>query len=288
MPAPTVSIIIPTFDRRERIRRHLERLGRCDHMAETEVIVVDQSPGAGEPLAEISTSSPPFNVRWLFLDYPNVSAARNAGGAIAAGTILLFLDDDVELERTYISRLMELMGSDTADVLGGTYVTEFDDDCSGGSIEFVEWLPAGNIALRRRDFVAVGGFDENIYRYNEDAEFSHRLRRRGLTLARHALLQAIHHHRPEGGTWHGRPLVLRTAREVMKNDLYFLHAVGGGLGVLVLAACRNIKWAARGSGKICGGRMMTRIAACCLSLPGAFVYAFRAPKLLDVKYQQRD
>jgi glycosyltransferase involved in cell wall biosynthesis len=242
---------------------------------------VDQTPNISPPELPHDLEAGFRCVKYVTLSAANVSAARNAGAVMAAAPLLLFVDDDIELCRDYMDVLLQAIGQNATDVVGGRYVGDFsDEDSCADELQYCEWLPGGNFAVRRRDFLSVGGFDENIYRFNEDAEISHRLRQSGLRLARHNRLRAIHHHRPIGGAWQHRA-VLTNARDVMRNELYFLHAVGGGLATLLRGAGRNIKQEARGQGRISGGAGLSRVAACGLNVPGAIAYAFRAPKLLE-------
>ena len=109
---------------------------------------------------------------------------------------------------------------------------------AGCGIERATWLPGASTAVRRRHFLAVGGYDENMPRYNEDAEFCHRLRLTGLRIGRAAGLRAIHHHEPSGGTWHSVSL-FGTARDVMLCDIYFRRIIGDGFPAMVWHALRR-------------------------------------------------
>jgi len=88
-----VSVIIPTYNRRELVQRALRSV-----LAQTrrvdEVIVVDDgsTDGTGEALAAA------FGDRIVYLRQSNagVSAARNRGLALARGRYLALLDSDDE------------------------------------------------------------------------------------------------------------------------------------------------------------------------------------------------
>ena len=96
MPTPSISIIIPTHNRFEDLRRTLEAIDcqpNCD--PELEVIVVDDdSTDNTRQLAQIRRSC-----QFIYLPQAKVgaTAARNIGASAARGRILVFMDDDIEL-----------------------------------------------------------------------------------------------------------------------------------------------------------------------------------------------
>lgn len=279
VPAPFLSVIVPTYQRRLRLIECLERLASCEGANEVEVIVVEQS--ASEPRSELETrfQASFYRFEYVGLAAPNVSAARNCGALRAGGEVLLFIDDDVELEHDYLRNLMTLFKRGQANVVGGEIVPYFANHTYAATLKEVEWLPTHNFALRRRDFLSVGGFDENLYRYNEDAELCHRLILAGLKFATHASLRAIHYHEASGGT-RTRTSILERTYAGMGNDLYFWYAIRGRLGTVLYEGLRIIWGAALTNWKVKDGPLVVRLAACCAILPAAVLYAFKSPRLL--------
>src|SRR3954465_10419615 len=103
-----------------------------------------------------------FSFERLHASVPNIAAARNRGGTIASAELLLFLDDDVELEPEFLTRLLALFERVLVGVAGGLLVDSFAAERTAGcGIERATWLPGASTALRRRHFLAVGGYDEN-------------------------------------------------------------------------------------------------------------------------------
>lgn len=94
-PPPRLSIIIPTHNRRDLLRRCLEYLGHQElDPAEFEVIVADDgsSDGTAEMVEGLKTA---YGLSVLRLEKCGKPAARNAGIKRARGEVCLFLDDDV-------------------------------------------------------------------------------------------------------------------------------------------------------------------------------------------------
>lgn len=277
--APYISIVIPTYKRTDRLIECLARLASCEDVGSVEVIVVEQNASIRQIRVPSSLESKFHHLKYIQLSLPNVSTARNQGALCAKGEVILFIDDDIELERGYLRNLNKLFKENKVDVVAGEYLDVFGENYYDYELKEVEWLSTGNIALRRDEFILIGGFDENLYRYNEDAELSHRLKLAGLTIATHGSLKAIHHHEPRGGT-HSETSILDRTRAGMRNDLYFWHSIGGGLGTVLYVALRNLWGTALGNWKVKDRPVLLRLLVCCASLPDAMLYVFRAPKLI--------
>lgn len=110
---PRISVIIPTKNRVNDLRRTLEGL-----IAQTrrpdEIIVVDQSS-----VPSLEPASVPITVTYIY--DPNISGAavaRNVAMDRATGDIWLFLDDDVILEPEYVQEIMLAYSPAVAGVSG--------------------------------------------------------------------------------------------------------------------------------------------------------------------------
>jgi glycosyltransferase involved in cell wall biosynthesis len=96
---PACSVIIPTYDRAELLRRTLDSLVRQDlPRAEFEVLVVDD--GSSDHTAEVAGSySDRLDLRYFFQPDEGwrVAQARNVGLAAAAGAVCVMVDSGVLL-----------------------------------------------------------------------------------------------------------------------------------------------------------------------------------------------
>ena len=97
---PALSVIIPSYNRRELLARCLRTLEQQTLAAgQFEVIVV--LDGSTDGSREALTAQPlTFRPRVLSLSHAGAAAARNAGVEAAVGNICVFVDDDVLLEAT--------------------------------------------------------------------------------------------------------------------------------------------------------------------------------------------
>ncbi len=118
--AALVSVVVTTCDRPDQLLRTLDSLLLQTYPA-LELIVVDNRPGAG-PTHDVVRRRYGADPRVRYVTEPRVglSAARNAGLAHVQGEIVAFTDDDVTVDRHWLSSLAHafLQHRDVACVTG--------------------------------------------------------------------------------------------------------------------------------------------------------------------------
>jgi glycosyltransferase involved in cell wall biosynthesis len=105
---PFVSIIIPTFNRADRLRTTVESLVAQEYPTERfEIILVDNS-STDDTAREIAGLAEEFpRVRHLFERRRGAHWGRNAGATVSLGEILYFTDDDMIAEPNMLEKLVE-------------------------------------------------------------------------------------------------------------------------------------------------------------------------------------
>lgn len=99
-----VSVVIPTCNRPEDLRRCLASLAAQRGTRPLEIVVVDNRPGPQSPTTAVVRE---FERVILLEEHkPGLSYARNAGLAAASGSILIAIDDDVTVPAGWLERLV--------------------------------------------------------------------------------------------------------------------------------------------------------------------------------------
>lgn len=219
----TVSVIIPTYRREAELCHTLQQLLDQDYPPD-EILVIDQTP-QHEPATEafLNQLAVAGTIRLIHQQMPSASRARNCGIVEAAGEILLFLDDDILIEKDFIrAHLTNFRDPSVAAVTGAIWSER------GQPLPLIYELPAitqqqplgwmqvpanlairtekilllsGNCSVRRSVARRVGGFDENYgrYDYHADYDFGWRIHLAGGKIL-HEPRAGIHHlAAPRGG-----------------------------------------------------------------------------------------
>lgn len=206
----SLSIVVPTRNRRARIGRLLSALARLHGAGACfdVVVVVDGSNDGTEQL--LSGLSLPYRLTTISQAPLGQGAARNAGIRAAEGDVVLFLDDDVVPQANLVEHHLEIHRRDPLAVVIGRIVPppgsaipawHYWEAATQGRLTSAigsghvaaGWrnFYTGNASVRRKDAIAVRGFDETFVRL-EDLEFAHRLAARGLHF--HFAADALVHH----------------------------------------------------------------------------------------------
>lgn len=182
-----LSVIIPTFNRQERLNQTLGFL--CDQSlasSEYELIVVDD--GSTPPVVLPPRVDGPATRLLRFDEILERCVARNKGAEIACGEILVFLDDDLQVGRDFLEAHRKAHAEwPGALVAGGTILPP--EALDHPFVRFRQQLEAqemptkrgpasgaaaaGNLSMRRDLYLAMGGFDTGMVGI-EDQDFAHR------------------------------------------------------------------------------------------------------------------
>lgn len=212
------SVIIPSYNRRPTLEMVLEGLARQTLSRDAfEVIVVldGATDDSAAMLEEWQRTGRIAHLRWHCQPNSGQAQARNVGARLAAAPVVVFLDDDVVPEPGLLAVHIGHHRTDLRQaVLGDCLVVRERRDSLYHLGVWAWWedtyqrrsLPgrqpgyrdfcAGNVSLRRQDFLDVGGFDPAFRGYGgEDFELGYRLLRAGVALVADRDARARHYHR---------------------------------------------------------------------------------------------
>lgn len=126
MPSPFLSVIIPTRDRADLLRKALHSLLPQTMARERfEVLVVDN--GSSDHTREIVSGMGKqlANLHYLFTATPGLHAARHCGMKKAQGDVLAFVDDDVEAQPTWLEGIADGFSRSAVAMVGGKCLPKF-------------------------------------------------------------------------------------------------------------------------------------------------------------------
>lgn len=254
-PVVDVSIIIPALNEEKMIGRCLESLTRLVFARDRfEVVVVDNG-SRDQTLAVVQSFKDRLNLKVLQHAGVRISALRNLGARTATGDIVAFLDADCLAPTDWLDRIFALAPTDGAGVLGAHYLLPEDSSWVGRTWHRyqeapksgeVSHVPAGDLIMRREDFLNLGGFDETI-QTNEDYELCERARKAGMRVRAFPQIGVIHLGTAQSlrvffrkQAWHGTHVIKVFLRDPLKSHnrkavffamytLFSLCAVAAGL-----------------------------------------------------------
>lgn len=201
--APRISVVIPTYQRRDLAVEAAAALGRqrCAFPFEAIVVVDGSADGSAEALRGLTL---PFPLKVLEQSNQGAASARNRGAAAARGEILLFLDDDMEADPDLLAEHDRSHREGAEVVIGhlplhpcspanlvSAAVGRWADNRlralarPGAGITYYDLL-TGQISLASETFRRLGGFDGAFTRDgtygDEDLDFGARLLAAGLAV----------------------------------------------------------------------------------------------------------
>jgi glycosyltransferase involved in cell wall biosynthesis/peptidoglycan/xylan/chitin deacetylase (PgdA/CDA1 family) len=200
---PRISVVLPTFQRRELVTNAVRALARqvFDQPFEVVVTVDGSTDGTAKGLRGLDVRFPLIVIEQV---NAGAAAARNVGAHRARGEIVLFLDDDMEADPRLLAQHERLHREGADAVLGhmplhpetvrtaiSDAVAEWSDErlsrlSQPGAVLTLHDLLTGQLSVSAAVFRQLSGFDRSFTQGgsfgNEDVDFGHRLLRGGFDI----------------------------------------------------------------------------------------------------------
>lgn len=202
---PSVSIIIPSYNRPHYFSDLLISIGDLESAnIEFEVLVVDNnSSPANRKLLEKQIMSAPFSINLILEQKPGLHNVRHRGLREAQGEILIYLDDDTMVGRSWLTAAVEPFESTDKIIVFGKVLPKFSEkppawmekcwstiNTTGkylGQLSLIDlgdeameasqyqYVPGCNLAIRKRHLEDLGGFHpdsmpDDLIKFRGDGE----------------------------------------------------------------------------------------------------------------------
>ncbi|MFC1760908.1 glycosyltransferase [Planctomycetota bacterium] len=200
---PRISVVLCSYNGSALIEEtiiHLLKLNYPDY----EIIVVND--GSTDATPEIAGK---YDVQLISVENGGLSRARNLGMEAATGEIVAYIDDDAYpdphwlwyLAHTFKTTDHAGVGGPNIQPTGDGPIAECVTNAPGGPIHVLvsdreaEHIPGCNMAFRKTQLQAIGGFDPQFWVAGDDVDVCWRLLEKGWTIGFHAAALVWHHRR---------------------------------------------------------------------------------------------
>lgn len=201
---PRISIIVPTYNRPDTLGKALQTLVDQDFPPEAfEILVVDN--GCTEAMRavveEFIRRYPGHEIRYIAEPVPGLLSGRHRGAAEATGSVLTFIDDDIQADLGWLAAIDDAMGDPDIHLVGGKCLPDYEatppawirqvwkHDENGEACSYYSLIDYGdrrrdidpnlvwglNFSIRRDTLYRLGGFHPDAVprryqRYQGDGE----------------------------------------------------------------------------------------------------------------------
>ena len=280
--SPKVSILIPTHNRAESLKRLLDSLEGSAGLEETplEIIVVNNhsTDATSQLLMEVLAEDRRFPILVLDEFKQGKSSALNLGLGRATGSLVLLLDDDVSVDRFCVAEHVAACKDGFFDAVQGKVLAGLDlkgepadmarlreyniplVDHGDASCE-IRGFTGTNVSLMRRVVDTVGLFDTRLgpgaSGFSEDSEYSRRIRETGFKIGYAPKAIVYHELNPERyGSSYNRQVQYRKglSRSIYRKESLMLRIlpdlIGSSFRYLAYKAMRRRQQAYKTEGRI--------------------------------------
>lgn len=181
-PSPKFSIVIPTYERHEKLEQLISALS-LQLERNFEVIIIDQSQNIWHKKSLLQSTG--FPSKYFHTPVKGAVRARNTGGLFARGNVIAFIDDDcLPTEEWLLNANKYFLDNSVVGIEGVIYSDHLDSPdwrpVTNVGFEGIGFMTA-NLFVRRDIFEILNGFDlifDNPH-FREDTDFGWRMLDKG-------------------------------------------------------------------------------------------------------------
>ncbi len=204
------SIIIPTFNRRERLLRCLKAISRLEFPEDRFEVIIANDGGDIDEEELLASINNKVAISIVDQDHLGPAAARNQGALKAEGKYLVFIDDDCKPDSKWLSRLEGRFALAREGVIYGRVINGLPDNIYSTASQMLtsflseyhntdpqkaRFFTSNNLAISSDIFRKTSGFDEAFQDAGgEDRELCDRLVYEGLKIIYDPEVKVYHEH----------------------------------------------------------------------------------------------
>jgi len=210
----TISFVIPALNEEKNIGRAITSIKACMKEKPYEIIVVDN--GSHDSTPKIAKS---LGAKVIVDKTKTIGGLRNLGYKSSTGSILSFIDSDIELDSKWLEELnlaYKYWPKNRLIITGSSYLVSEDATFieknwfSKFSSSNISYINSGHLVTTKEMMELLAGFDENL-KTSEDFDLCQRAKKKGGVIVIEPKLKAYHHGFPSTirdfivrEAWHGR------------------------------------------------------------------------------------
>lgn len=167
---PLVSVVMPVWNRAQKLRRAVESV-QAQTLRDWELLIVDDGSDDDTPLVLEGISAFDRRIQVMREPRSGVSRARNHGIKFARGRYVAFLDSDNAWEPHFLRTIVALMESRSLDAAHAAMEIHEDGEVTyrgfGGGLEYLllgNHIDLNVLVVRAELLRSIGGFDEGLRR----------------------------------------------------------------------------------------------------------------------------
>jgi GT2 family glycosyltransferase len=124
------SVIIPTYNRCRSLERALQSVAEVHFPHEQlEIVVVDNNSNDDTPNVAHRFANSDIELKYVKEPRLSFTVARHTGANAASGEILLYIDDDVVVDKRWLAAVIDVFeGDETVGIVGGPILPTFEAD----------------------------------------------------------------------------------------------------------------------------------------------------------------
>lgn len=236
---PDITVAIPTYNRDKELIDTIHGILNQSHR-NLELLVIDQTVShSADTKQKINNINDP-RFRYVQADPPSLPAARNLGLKICKAPIILFIDDDVVVDKDLVKyHLQAFREHPDVSAIGGRVlqkgfpiqkeVLRFNEFAVSHGVftatdpSYTNAFPGGNCSLKVKEALSLGGFDTHFYgsAFREESDMSLKMTRAGMKIFYEPRAALTHLASHSGGTRTTAYVDLYDTKLFYRNEFFF-------------------------------------------------------------------